>query len=150
MFTLALIHSSWVRLFLYINLKYIPTLSDFSTFEICGILGFTLLIPLFITSNSFSVRTLKKNWHRIHYLIYGTMWLIAFHVALQGEWQWAIPTYIIAILQLLSRINEYKLKKAAAQMAPAQPSAQASTSVQPQPPVEPKQQPQTMPPTSVT
>lgn len=128
MFTLGLIHASWVRLFLYVQLQYIPKLSDFTVFELCGILGLTLLFPLFITSNSYSVRTLKKNWHRIHYLIYGTMWLIAIHVSLQGELKWAIPTYVIAVLQILSRINEYRLKKIAARL---QTNPTLATSVQP-------------------
>lgn len=132
MFTLGLIHASWVRIFLYIQLHYIPTqLSDFNVFELCGILGLTLLFPLFITSNSYSVRILKKNWNRIHYLIYGTMWLIAIHVSLQGELKWAIPTYIIAILQILSRINEYRLKKIAAQLQPISTSSPQNTPQQP-------------------
>ncbi len=72
------------------------------------------------------------------------MWLIAIHVSLQGELQWAIPTYVIAILQILSRINEYRLKKNAAQLqvtatppasiqsTPQQPASATPSGSQPQ------------------
>ncbi len=98
MFTFGLMHYLWMRGFLYLRTSF-PTPGEMPLFELLGFTGLMLLVPLFITSNNYSVRLLKKNWQRIHYLIYVSMWLIAFHVALQGNALYALPTFSIAILQ---------------------------------------------------
>lgn len=105
MFTFALMHYAWLRLFLYIKLSVFPAPGESPPFETMGFLGLFLLIPLFITSNNRAVRILKKNWQRIHYLIYAAMWLIAFHVSLQGKLEYAIPTFAIIFLQITSWIQ---------------------------------------------
>ena len=58
----------------------------------------------FVTSNNYSVRLLKKNWTRIHSLIYISMWAIAIHVSLQDAQEYAIPTFAVAVLQIISWI----------------------------------------------
>ncbi|MHA6646106.1 protein-methionine-sulfoxide reductase heme-binding subunit MsrQ [Mesorhizobium sp. A623] len=40
-------------------------------FIMLGMAGFALLVPLAVTSNSFSIRRLGKNWIRLHRLVYG-------------------------------------------------------------------------------
>ena len=104
MFTFALMHYLWNSLFFNINfgINYLPIFGQTPLFKIMGFLGLFILIPLFITSNNFSVRFLKAWWTRIHSLVYVSMWLIAFHVALQGLIIESVITFTIAILQIFS------------------------------------------------
>lgn len=103
-FLLMAMHALWIRLILDMREGFANFFPSLTQFELIGLIGFCLLIPLFITSNNYSVKLLKKNWTRIHTLIYASMWLIAFHVALQGSWDYALPTFTIAILQAVSWI----------------------------------------------
>ncbi len=106
MFTFAVMHYLWNSLFFNIKfgINYLPLPGQTPLFKIMGFLGLFILIPLFITSNNFSVKFLKVWWTRIHKLVYVTMWLIAFHVALQGLIVESVITFAIAILQLTSWI----------------------------------------------
>lgn len=117
MFTLAVMHYLWMRVFLFIEFEYFPQPGDIPLYETLGFMGLFLLLPLFITSNNFSVKLLKKGWHWLHRLIYIAMWLIAFHVSLQGEWLYAIPTFAVALLQAMSWINFFMARKKAMQPA---------------------------------
>ncbi len=114
MFTAGLMHYTWNRLFLYINTGKFPKPGQLPLFEILGFLGLFLLLPLFITSNDYAQRVLKNNWQRVHYLIYPAIWLVALHTTFMGGRliKFALPTYAIAILQIISRIYDWKLKKA--------------------------------------
>ena len=107
MFSFAVMHYLWNSLFFNINIgaTYIPILGQTPLFKFMGFFGLLILIPLFLTSNNFSVRILKVWWTRIHSLVYLAMWLIAFHVALQGLVVEAIITFAIAILQITSWIS---------------------------------------------
>ena len=53
--------------------------------EQLGFLGLFLLLPLFLTSNTWSTKLLKRNWKRLHRLTYIAGWLIFGHIALQGN-----------------------------------------------------------------
>lgn len=104
MFTFALMHYLWNKAFFFFRTNNYPGLFNLSLFEWFGFIGLTLLITLFMTSNNFSVRFLKAWWGRIHGLVYVAMWLIAFHVALQGLIIESVITFIIAFLQIFSWI----------------------------------------------
>ena len=104
MFTFALMHYLWNRLFFFIRIGIYPTPDQVPLFESLGFMGLFILIPLFLTSNNFSVRFLKVWWTRIHSLVYLAMWLIAFHVVLQGLIVESVITFTIAILQIASWI----------------------------------------------
>lgn len=108
MFTTGSMHYVWNRLFQFIKAGNFPTLDQLPLFERFGFFGLTLLIPLFLTSNDYSVQLLKKNWDRIHYLIYPAIWMVALHTTFMGGRliKFALPTYLIAILQLSSRIYD--------------------------------------------
>ena len=105
MFSFALMHYFWNRLFFFIRLNYFPTPDKVPLFESLGLMGLFILIPLFLTSNNFSVRFLKVWWTRLHSLVYLSMWLIAFHVALQGLIVESVITFILATLQIGSWIS---------------------------------------------
>ncbi|MFS8159386.1 MAG: ferric reductase-like transmembrane domain-containing protein [Candidatus Roizmanbacteria bacterium] len=113
MFLCALIHYSWMKLFIYIDYG-LPKLSDIPVFELFGLTALLLLLPLFITSNNYSVRLLKSNWDRVHLLIYGAMWFAAFHTSFNDTRRmifFGIPTIAMALLQTSSRIYDWNNKK---------------------------------------
>lgn len=104
-FTTALAHEIWVRMLLYIKNGVFPQPWNFPLFEMLGMTAFLLMIPLILTSNNYAVRKLRKWWQRIHYLIYPTMWILAFHISLSGAFfPWGLGTFTIASLQLASWI----------------------------------------------
>ncbi len=103
MFMLALNHFMMVQGFFY--LRYgLPNLTSIPVFQYMGIIGLTLLLPLFLTSNNYSVRSLKQYWQKIHNLIYLAIWFIAAHTLLNGQILEGSITVAIAILQIASWI----------------------------------------------
>lgn len=48
---------------------------------IAGILAFLLLVPLAVTSFDYFKRTMKKNWKRLHWLIYPAALVVILHEA---------------------------------------------------------------------
>ncbi|MCR4329006.1 MAG: ferric reductase-like transmembrane domain-containing protein [Candidatus Roizmanbacteria bacterium] len=108
MFTFAVAHAVWVRILLYIRFG-LPDPASIPLFQIFGTLTLLLLFPLFLTSNNFSVRLLKKNWQRIHYLVYIAVWFAALHTLLGIEGQiWGILAVGIGVAQIASWMNVYK------------------------------------------
>ncbi|GBR07708.1 sulfite oxidase subunit YedZ [Gluconobacter frateurii NRIC 0228] len=49
------------------------------TFIILGMAALTLLLPLALTSNRFSMKRLKRGWKRLHRLVYGAAILAGIH-----------------------------------------------------------------------
>lgn len=66
-----------------------------------GIIGLALILPLLLTSNTFSVRLLGgKLWKRLHRLAYPAFFFIVFHRFFMGEsWQSPVP-FVEAVLLL--------------------------------------------------
>jgi methionine sulfoxide reductase heme-binding subunit len=50
-------------------------------FIIIGVLAFLLLIPLAVTSFDYFIRRMKKNWKRLHWLVYPTGLIVTLHFA---------------------------------------------------------------------
>lgn len=59
-----------------------------------GVFAFTLLIPLALTSNRLAMRLLKKNWKRLHRLVYLVAALAIWHYLWRTYHlsKWGIPT----------------------------------------------------------
>jgi sulfoxide reductase heme-binding subunit YedZ len=81
-----------------------------------GLLAFVLMIPLFITSNRFSIVLLKKKWKLIQRLAYFFFVAAGIHIYLAtGRWyytilpiaSWAI-LYIIALIRRNRSMNRQK------------------------------------------
>jgi len=108
MFLLAFAH--------YVFVKIIPLfpkiqeISEVPVFEYFGLLALYFCIPLAFTSNLYLKKKMKKNWNRLHSLVYLIVWFIFLHVALVGELGIAILIGLTAILETLSLIYE-KLEK---------------------------------------
>ncbi len=124
-FIFAFMHYLWVRLF-FIILFGPPTLDLVPVFEIFGLIALFLLLFLYITSNDFSVKTLKKNWQRLHYLVYPTLWILVLHIVLQPPFTveflgikfnlenliyFALPTIVIASLQIYSWVFVFQQRQ---------------------------------------
>jgi Ferric reductase like transmembrane component len=107
MFLLASAHYIISFLYPYLSIGEQPPTKWYTIFSA---FAFYLAFPLFVTSNSWSRKYLKRNWQRLHNLTYLIIWFIFLHVALQGD---LILTFIIlltAILQISSFGYSYLTK----------------------------------------
>lgn len=66
-----------------------------------GFLSFLLLTPLFLTSNDWSVRTLKRWWGKIHKLVYVVTFLVLMHLTLQQK-SWSVLAGLIVLMEVVS------------------------------------------------
>jgi methionine sulfoxide reductase heme-binding subunit len=74
--------------------------------NLAGWTTFILLIPLFVTSNNISIRALGVWWHRIHALMYGIIFVLAFHVFFSGEESWLFLTSVTGVSEVVSFMYE--------------------------------------------
>lgn len=73
-------------------------------FVVFGILAFYLSLPLFLTSNQWSKKKLKKKWNYLHKLSYLILWAIFLHVSLNGNINMSLLIVAVGVLQLSSFI----------------------------------------------
>ena len=120
-FMLGLTHFFWSKVFDTILNGPPETIPSYQPF---GLLALFLCLPLAITSNRFSVQKLGRFWQTLHYLVYPIMFLLIFHISLQGEdFQifgidfslrntvlFGIPSLTILILQIVSHFYDKKIK----------------------------------------
>jgi len=103
-FYFALFHSIWFMVVR--NLFDINSYVWVDSFLFWWLVGFIGMFILAITSNNFSVRLLKRNWKRLHYLTYPVLFAVLLHVALfKNEFT---LFFIILMLFLVLKIFEYK------------------------------------------
>jgi sulfoxide reductase heme-binding subunit YedZ len=63
------------------NFAQILALVTTKTYIIAGALAFSLLIPLAVTSFDYFIRRMKKNWKRLHWLVYPAGLVVILHYA---------------------------------------------------------------------
>lgn len=103
--------------------KFMPILFDYKsffplpTFSVFGISAGLALIPLFVTSNDYSVHRLGNWWGRIHRLTYVAVWLIFAHIAFQQVSVWSFIIGFFAVLQVLSFAYAYFERRRAATLS---------------------------------
>ncbi len=79
-----------------------------------GMVAFVLMIPLAVTSNNTSVRTLGVMWRKVHMLTYLVNILAALHfVWLSKGFQFEPIAYLVVTVGLLMIRIPFKRKKAA-------------------------------------
>lgn len=109
-FIYALVH---FLIFFYFELDF--EISEFKyeieekPFIIFGFTALSMLLLLFLTSTNASMRLLKKNWRRLHRLMYPTAACIAAHyltLTKPGVYD-AYPYAILIILLLVFRVLDY-------------------------------------------
>lgn len=108
MFVLAFLHYTLIKLFPAIESGNIPPV--FLFFEFFGMAALMASSALFFTSNDFSIKFLKKNWKRLHYLVYIIVWLIFFHVAFAKINFGTFVVGSLAFMETLSLIYYYSRK----------------------------------------
>ncbi len=106
-FMLITIHFMWVRGIdiLFKQIIIVPT----PVFQLMGTGAYLLLMPMFLTSNDFSVKNLGKWWQIIHNATYIIIWLIFMHVAFQRISIWSFLVGTTAVLQVSSHLY-FRLK----------------------------------------
>lgn len=100
-FVYALIHYVWHQIYPLVEFGVFPTIEPFRAL---GFVAFAIFTILALTSNNYSVKLLKKNWQRLHRLVYVAAWLLFFHVALVGNiWQ-AVLIGTLLVFEIISYI----------------------------------------------
>ncbi|RJR15070.1 hypothetical protein C4579_03315 [Candidatus Microgenomates bacterium] len=85
-------------------------LEFFAQFELFGYFAYLLLFSLFVTSNDWSTKHLRKWWDYIHRLTYGALFLVFFHVALQRISVWSLLAGVFLLLEIVSFIKVFFFK----------------------------------------
>ncbi len=104
-YLLILMHALILRIIPWVTTQ-IPL--TFELFVAAGSLANMALFALFITSNDWSVKTLREWWGKIHTLIYVAVWFIFLHLAIQGVSKWSVIIGITAVLQVASHMYFYR------------------------------------------
>lgn len=88
---------------LLVNKRYID-FTDIVTswIYIQGIFTFLIFALLTVTSNNWSIKSLGKNWKRLHRLTYIAMFLLTWHILdkMMGHWTQVTPAAITIILTI--------------------------------------------------
>ncbi len=80
---------------------------------LAGFTGWLLLIPLAITSTKGWIRRLKKNWQRLHRLIYLStgLGLLHFYWQVKADTYWPIVAITVMVVLMLLRIRRRKPRR---------------------------------------
>ena len=72
-----------------------------------------LLIPLAVTSTKGWIRRLKKNWHRLHRLVYVStgLGLLHFYWQVKADTYWPIVAITVMVVLMLLRIRRRKPRR---------------------------------------
>lgn len=102
MYLSALVHSSLIYNLAFFLNGLVPKPENLQ--QLLGTLGLTLTLPLFLTSNNFSQKHLKRFWDILHKLVYLILWLIFGHLLLipSGEWWLKILLGLYIFLEIAS------------------------------------------------
>jgi len=96
-FMFALVHVCYITVFPEIVFQ-MPLIAT-NLQNLSGWATIILLIPLFITSNDFSVHRTGIWWHRIHSLLYGIIWVLVVHTFF-SERSWFTLIGIAAVAEV--------------------------------------------------
>lgn len=89
----------------------LPFVTDYTWFIFWWILSAIILLPIFLTSNSFSVQKLWKKWKYIQRLTYVLVFFVAIHIALNPKVVWYIPLWILILWIITWFLAYFKTKK---------------------------------------
>jgi sulfoxide reductase heme-binding subunit YedZ len=110
-----------------LDLQWHEFLADLGSkpFVVAGLAAFLLLVPLAITSTDAWMRRLKRNWKRVHWLVYPAALLVALHFVWLSKRGVTGPyAYAAIILTLLG--YRIVVRWRPAQGGPAVPEAEAA------------------------
>lgn len=98
MFLMACMHYSFVVLLPIVFGVVAPVVTATTSL---GLLALLSLLPLWLTSNDVSKKTLGKWWKRLHRLTYLALLLLFGHVAVQIS-KWSLPMVLVLVLEIWS------------------------------------------------
>ncbi len=75
-------------------------------FEVYGLTALLLMLPLFLTSNDYSVRLLQTGWNTLHKLVYLALFFAALHTVTRSL-SVGILLMSLVVLELLSYLAKY-------------------------------------------
>lgn len=102
-YMLAVAHSTytyWLPSFTY-------GFSPLRSFQVFGILALLMGLPLFLTSNDYSVRVMQKLWHTVHKLVYCMLLFAMCHTLLIEIGGMSVLLAGFALLELVSFLVQY-------------------------------------------
>lgn len=76
----------------------------FSTREMLGFIAYVFLVPLWITSNDYSVKKMGKYWKWLHRLVYIALLFIFLHVAIVQS-KFAVVAGLMIALEIMSWVR---------------------------------------------
>lgn len=76
----------------------------FSTREMLGFIAYVFLVPLWITSNDYSVKKMGKYWKWLHRLVYIALLFIFLHVAIVQS-KFAVVAGLMIALEMMSWVK---------------------------------------------
>lgn len=89
-----------------------------ANYVVFGVFALLTMLPLFLTSNDWSVKTLGPNWKKIHKLVYVIFWFIFLHVAFQRLSIWTVLIGIAAVGEVISLLWDWLQKPSRVQSTP--------------------------------
>ncbi len=112
MFFTMIIHSTYSQIYPYVAIGQSP-LAGLSLRILFGIIAEIILVPLWITSNDWSVKKLAKRWKVLHRCTHVALLFVIGHVLLiNGEFSIKLFTLSILLLEVYSWITLYKRNSA--------------------------------------
>lgn len=103
-YLLVLAHSTmtyWLPSFTY-------GFAPLRVFQLFGILASASALPLFLTSNDYSVRVMKQWWHRVHKLAYLMLIFALFHTLLIEVGGTSLLLAGVGMLEIVSFLVQYR------------------------------------------
>lgn len=76
-------------------------------FEVYGLTALLLMLPLFLTSNDYSVRLLQKGWNKLHKLVYLALFFSALHTVSTRSRSTGVLLMSVVVLEALSYLAKY-------------------------------------------
>lgn len=98
----GVVHATFVVLLPMLTYGFRPLL----IFEVYGLTALLLMMPLFFTSNDYSVRLLQKGWNVLHKLVYFVLFFSALHTLFRSP-STGILLMSLVVLEALSYVAKY-------------------------------------------
>jgi len=98
----GVVHATFVVLLPMLTRGFRPLL----IFEVYGLTALLFMLPLFLTSNDYSVRLLKTGWNKLHKLVYLALFFAALHTITRSISVGALLMSVV-ILEVLSYLAKY-------------------------------------------
>lgn len=96
-------HATFVVLLPMLTYGFRPLL----IFEVYGLTALLLILPLFLTSNDYSVRLLQTGWNTLHKLVYLALFFAALHTLFTRSQSTGVLLMSVVILEALSYLAKY-------------------------------------------